>query len=139
MEDPTTLAVDFANEEIYESRVYQVRPEALMLLAAEAISEHPDSDPVEVLVATEAPLREAAFRFMAKRDRQDGLLTYILVGVSAGRRDLLERQDKVGESLFRESVRAFEESIMQGGVVEAPAVVTLDEWRVYERRQRPGP
>ena len=40
--DPTVLDVDLATEHIYESRVYNVRPELLVDFAIEAMVERPE-------------------------------------------------------------------------------------------------
>ncbi len=58
--------------------------------------------------------------------------------VRVGQRSLMERWEGVEESVFRESVRDFEDTIMRSGVVEAPAVVTLDEWQALPPDRRPA-
>jgi len=58
-------------------------------------------------------------KFLAKRHKEDGRITYILVGISRRLRSLLDRQEWV------------EELPLSRAVLSPPAVVTLEEWRRY--------
>jgi hypothetical protein len=135
--DPTVLGVDLVREEIFESRVYQVRREAMAELAAELIADHPEVPPEQFLTSYFRAGNDSSFRFFAKRDREKKQLTWLLISVFAGERQLLERHDQEPESAFREAVSAFEADALADGVVDPPAVITLEEWRRYDLQRPP--
>ena len=126
-DDPTVLSIDAKTEEIYEGRTYVLGSGSLRLLAATA-------------AATGLPLsavlefgEEMGFKFMAKRRRSDGMVSYIFVFSGLGERHLLGREDWVTEERYRASVREFEDAVLPGGLVNPPLVIGLEEWRRYER------
>lgn len=133
-DDPTVLKFDLATEEIYESRVYNVRPEAWAETAADVLEAHPEVPPGELLILLKAA-EESTFRILAKRDRGDGLLSWILISIFAGERELIAQRDRESEPVFRQFVTEFEADALDGGVVEEPAVMTIDEWRIFEQQQ----
>ncbi len=131
-QDPTVLPCDTATEELYESRVYDVEPEALLVMTVEAMDEHQDVPPFEFVGALERGLADASFRILAKRDKSEGLVTFILVGSFAGTRTLLAREERVDEARFRAFVREFEEPALRNGLLGPPTIIDIDAWRVYE-------
>ena len=70
-------------------------------------------------------------KFLAKRRKEDGRITYILVGISRHSRSLLDRQELVEEADYRKAVQEFEELPLARAILSPPAVVTLEEWRRY--------
>jgi hypothetical protein len=138
--NPAVLDVDFATEEIFESRVYQVDPVALFALTAEALASNPQIPAWEFAMALDEAIQDASLRILAKRHKDDGKLTFLLTGSFAGRRSLLERHDRVDEAAFREFVSAFEADTVAPGFLAPPTVVTLEEWRTYRQlSDPPGP
>ena len=81
---------------------------------------------------------EMSFKFIAKRRRADGLITYALVFAGLDERYLLGREDWVAEEEFRRAVTAFEADVLPNQLVNPPIVITLEEWRSYERGERQG-
>jgi len=138
-DDPTVLSVDLAREEIFESRVYDVRQDAIAAVAAQVIVDHPEVPPEGILVTYMQSAHDSSFRILAKRDKGGQLLTWALVGVFAGRRELIARHDEEPEPIFREFVAEFEGDALEGGLVNPPAVVTVKEWRAYEQQQSQSP
>ncbi len=137
--DPTTLSIDMATEEIFESRVYAVNADAYLRVFADVLNEHPDV-PAELLLARLAQgLDNSTFRFLAKRTRGKDELTWIQITDFGGQRGLIERGERQPEASFRESVAAFEGDALAGEVVYEPAVVTVEEWSRYDERQPLGP
>lgn len=128
--DPTVLEVDLLREEPFESRVYAVRPEPMAALTAAAAAEHPEVRSERFVLAYLSGM-DATFRIFAKRDKSDLRITAVLVGVFAGTRTLLERRDALLEDGFRSWVEEAEQELVDGGVVDAPTVITLEEWRSY--------
>lgn len=124
------------NEEIYESRVYQIRPAIFQRLVVDEAEDDPDLAIAALLTLSNPD--ESTFRVMAKRHKEDGRLTFILVGVIGGNRALLEREDGVGEERFREFVESFEDDAFARGLTSEPTIVTADQWRSYDPRD-PGP
>jgi hypothetical protein len=133
------LEVDLAKEEVYESRVYEVRPETMVELTVGAILAHPDMPIEEFTAMLLAGTEDAAFRVMAKQNKSDQLLTYIAVGQFAGRRYLLTREDEVEEARYREFVEHFEADALARGVVDPPSIIDKGEWRRYADAERPSP
>ena len=43
------------------------------------------------------------------------------------------RQERVGEDEYRQAVREFETSFLPEGILAAPLVVPLEEWRRYSQ------
>jgi hypothetical protein len=138
--DPTLLPLDVEKEEIFESRVYHFRPSstALFYLIELFASQHPEAkklDPKEIAsVATEL-MEEISFKFLAKRRKEDGAITSLLVVAASDRRSLLAHLDQVAESEYRQVVEIFEESFLtERGILAPPLVVTLEEWRRYSQK-----
>jgi hypothetical protein len=127
--DPTVLSVDLATEQIFESRIYAVRPEALIGLFASTLE--PD-EPVDISMLILAASEEAAFRMLAKQRRSDGLLTYVVVGQFGPSRRLLAREDLEEES-YRDFVKRFERDSDQ--LVESPTVIDRTQWDAYEAEE----
>jgi hypothetical protein len=136
--DRTTMDVDLAREEIFESRTYTVQREALAALALAAAIEHPEMDVDEFLAAFLVG-SDATMKLLAKQDRGNKSITSILVGTFAGERILLERWEGLEELEFRTRVEQMDETMVTRGRFEPPLVVTLEQWRVYEDQQRPEP
>lgn len=134
--DPVVLDVDLATERLYESRIYHVREDVLVDLAVKSISENPDIplDEFEGLLTASV---DAAFRMMAKQRKEDGLLTFLLVGqFGEGRRPLV-REDLVEENRYRQFVAAFEQDV--SGVVDPPSIIDQEQWLTYELEGQPPP
>lgn len=135
--DPTVMDVDLEREELYESRTYSLRPEALTGLGLAAVLTDPAGDAREPLIS-HLGIHEASLKLLAKQDRADKQITSILVSVFYGERTLLDRWDRIDEPEFRRRVRALNEMAVERGPFESPLVVTLEEWRQYEATAR-GP
>ncbi|MBI2767710.1 MAG: hypothetical protein HYX53_17570 [Chloroflexi bacterium] len=132
------LDLDLAREEPYESQVYAVLPLALAEIAAAAAEDHPEVAPHEFLLAYLGG-SDATFRIFAKQTKADRTITSLLVGVFAGTRTLLERQDGLLEGDFRAYVDDFERALVDGELVSTPTLITLDEWRTYMAADEPRP
>jgi hypothetical protein len=128
-DDPAVLNIDIKTEEIFESRGYGLGSTAQEHLVAAAAD---IGLPLEVALEFG---QEMSFKFIAKQRRADGLVTYVLVFAGLGERHLLERRDWVTEDEYRQAVAEFEEDVLANALVEAPLIVTLEEWRAYERGQ----
>ena len=134
--DSTVLDIDLEREEIYESRVYEVTQEALNSLALEVVVGRPERLPPSVLQRLFESLAGSSFRILAKQDREDKRLTWVQISILGGRRDLMEQVDRRPEEEFRSFVMAFESDAVAGGLAHEPTVVTLEEWRQHEQRNR---
>lgn len=132
--DPTVLDVDLVTERVFESRIYHVRPDALVNLAIETIAENPDIPLAEFEGMLSGAL-DAAFRMMAKQRKDDGLLTYQLVGQFGGARRPLLREDLVEEQQYRDFVSSFESDT--DGLVAPPTVIDREQWQSYEDQGQP--
>lgn len=135
--DPTMLSVDVEREEIFESRIYrfQASPEVLLYLIDHVMSRQPELEiPQEdVIPFARELMQDTAFKFLAKRRKEDGLVSSLLVAVSSDDRSLLSRQEWVEEGEYRQAVQEFETSFLPAGVLTAPLVTTLEEWRRYSQ------
>lgn len=134
--DPSVLDIDLEREEIYESRVYEVTPEALKYIALDTLANNPESDPSDVLKRLLESLDDATFRILAKQDHEDKLLTWLHISRPAGTRALIVRVDCKPEADFRRFVAEFETDGISAGTVHPPTVVTLDEWREHARHNQ---
>ena len=134
--DPSVLDIDLKREEIYESRVYEVTPEALKYIALDTLANNPGRDPSDVLKRLLESLDDATFRILAKQDHEDQLLTWVHVSRLGGTRTLIARVDRKPEADFRAFVPEFEASGIRSGTVYPPTVVTLDEWREHARHNQ---
>ena len=81
---------------------------------------------------------EMSFKFIVKRRRADSLITYALVFAGLDERYLLGREDWVTEEKYRRAIAAFEAEVLPNRLVNSPIVITLEEWRSYERGGRQG-
>lgn len=133
--DPTLMQVDVEREDIFESRTYrfQPTPEVLGFLVGVVAAGLPSPGPsLEQLCDFAMSLIEdTTYKFLAKRDKEDGSITATLIVVGGGERSLLLRQDQVNEAEFRQAVHAFETGYLPEGVLSSPLVVPLQEWRRY--------
>ena len=128
-DDPTVLSIDIETEEIFESRGYGLGGGAHAQLTETA---------ARMGLPVDAALefgREMSFKFIAKRRRSDGLITYVFVFAGLDERHLLGREDWVREEHYRLAVAEFEADVMPSDLVSEPLVVTLEEWRRYEKGQ----
>ncbi|MBC7264781.1 MAG: hypothetical protein H5T64_10580 [Chloroflexi bacterium] len=136
-QDPTIISIDGETEEIYESRAYHFRPspETVFLLLGmlvERMGEQLAEISAEQVGDWVTDLLEnGGIKFLAKRRKEDGRITYILIGISRTSRWLLDRQELVEESNYRQAVEEFEGHPLTKALLSAPAVVTLEEWRRY--------
>lgn len=136
-EDPTVMHLDVEREEVFESRTYRLQPspetlQYLVELAASTLS--------DLAVSREQVVRFAAglfhdttFKFLSKRNKQDGLIDSLLVAAGGGDRCLLLRQDRVQEEEYRQAVLEFETDYLPEGVLAPPLVIALEDWQRYSR------
>lgn len=135
--DPTVITIDEETEEIFESRAYHFRPgpETFAFLLgslAKTMGEEIVEIPPEELVDHVMNMIEGTgIKFLAKRRKKDGRITFILIGISRKSRSLLDRQELVEEAGYRKAVQEFEELPLARAILSPPAVVTLEEWRHY--------
>ena len=133
--DPTMLSLNMEKEEIFESRAYrfQTSPEAsLYLLNLVTSRQHHLALSLEESVQAATELMEGiTFKFLAKRTKEDGLITSLLVAVRGDDRCLLSRQEWVKEAEYRQAVQEFEAGFLPKGVLGPPMVVTPEEWHRY--------
>ena len=135
--DPTVLSLDVEREEIYESRTYRFRrgPKALFYLIDKLVSQYPegeaDLDLNEVIEAAAELMEETTFKILAKRRKEGGSISSVLVAVTPDRRSRLDRHEWREEQEYRQGVDEFEAHLLSKGVLTPPLVVTLDEWRRY--------
>ena len=135
--DPTLLSLDVEKEEIFESRTYRLRrgPLAYHYLLDLVTSRQPGLDftPEQVVQVAAELMEVTIFKFLAKRRKEDGLITSLLVAAAPNSRSLLSRQDWVEEAEYRQAVESFEQGFLPEGVLAAPLVVTVEEWRRYSQ------
>ena len=133
--DPSVLDIDLKREEIYESRVYEVTPEALKYIALDTLANNPEKDPSDVLKRLIESLDDASFRILAKQEREgQQLLTWVHISRLGGTRAVINRFERKPEAEFRAYVAEFEADGISAGTVYPPTVVTLDEWREHAQR-----
>ena len=135
--DPTLLTLDMEKEEIFESRAYRFRPgpEALAYFVDLVSSQKHrlGLSSGEVLQAARELMADITFKFLAKRRKEDSLISSLLVAVRSDDRCLLSRQEWVEESEYLQKVQEFEAGFLPEGVLAPPLVVTLAEWRRYSQ------
>ena len=131
--------MDLKTEEIYESRVYNVRLEALLEMLHDEIAAQPDVTPTLVALAVAADGFDVSMRITAKRQLSDGLISFAHVGVIGLRRNLIDSQALVPVERYQAYVRAFELGALDGGLVEEPTVIDLEGWRAYAQQNRNQP
>ena len=135
--DPTRLSLDVEREEFFESRAYRFQPgpEALRLLVDQIASFRPgrrgELDGDEVVQTAAEVMEETSFKFLAKRRKEDGFVSFLLVVVTGGTRSLLARQEWCEETDYRQAVQEFETGFLPQGLLAPPLVVTVEEWRRY--------
>ena len=135
--DPTILSLDMEREEIYESRTYRFRrgPKALFYIIEHLVSRYPegeaDLDLNEVVQAAAELMEETTFKILAKRRKEGGSISSVLVAVTPDRRSRLDRHEWREEQEYRQGVDEFEAHLLSKGVLTPPLVVTLEEWRRY--------
>jgi hypothetical protein len=136
-EDPTVMTIEEETEEIFESRTYHLRPTPeAYLLALDVLRATMDPQmlrlPPELLAdRVVGMVDDTMIKFLAKRRKEDGRITHILVAITGGSRRLLDQGDWVEEDQYRKTVDCFEELPLSKAILTQPAVVTLDDWRRY--------
>lgn len=107
--NPTTLSLDMEKEEIFESRTYRFRPgpEALAYFVDLVSSQKHQMElsPEEILQAARELMADITLKFLAKRRKENGLISSLLVAVRGNDRCLLSRQEWVEESEYLQKVQ----------------------------------
>jgi len=135
--DSTVIAIDEETEEIFESRAYHFRPgpetfSFLLGSLAKTMGEDLAEIPLQELVDSVMDMIEdTGIKFLAKRRKEDGRITFILVGINRHSRSLLDRQELVEQAAYRRAVQEFEELPLSKAILSSPAVVTIEQWRRY--------
>lgn len=128
--DPTVITIDEETEEIFESRAYHSRPGpetfsfvlgSLAKTMGEDLVKIPRGEVVDHILDM---IEETGIKFLAKRRKEDGRITYILVGISRHSWSLLDRQEWVKEADYRKAVQEFEELPLSRVILSSPVVVT---------------
>jgi len=144
--DETVMSVEAESEEIYESRVYGLKPSpellyVLSILDLERGEGREEPGLADALRETARGISATAVKVLAKRRRSDGLLSFVVVVTGPAGRALMNRQDLVTERVYRRVVRKLEGELLSPGLVNAPLVTTAEDWRRYannlESRQDP--
>ena len=135
--DPTVMTIDEETEEIFESRTYRLRPtpEAFLLvldILRVRIGEQLEQMPPEMLAQyVTSMVEDTMIKFLAKRRKEDGRITHLLVAITGGSRRLLDGREWEEEVEYRQTVECFERLPLSRATLSPPAVVTLDQWRRY--------
>jgi len=135
--DRTVMTIDEDAEEIFESRAYHFRPSPetfsflLGSLAKTMGEDVVEISPEELVDHVMDMIEGTGIKFLAKRRKEDGRITYILVGIGRRSRSLLDHGELVEEARYRKAVQEFEELPLSRAILSPPAVVTLEEWRRY--------
>ena len=135
-EDPTVMRIDVEREEVFESRTYRFRPipQAFLFVLDEAaaqLSAAGISPEGKLVPFANELLHDTTFKFLAKRNKGDGLIDTMLVAIGGGDRSLLYRQERVTEEEYREAVHDFETGFLPEGVLADPLVTAREEWQNY--------
>ena len=134
--DETVLALDLETEEIFESRVYPLllHPATFTLFIRQwlRLEGHP-SDPEALLEAVESVVEQSSLKVLAKRNRTDGRISYVVAAAGAETRTLVDRGEAEDEAAYRRAVEELEEELRSPGVVGDPTVTGPEEWRKYEQ------
>lgn len=134
---PTVITIDEETEEIFESRAYHFKPcpetfsfhlGSLAKMMGEDLAKIPPEELVDHIMDM---IEDTGTKFLAKRRKEDGRITYILVGISRDSRSLLDRQEWVEEADYRKAVQESEGPPLARAILSPPAVVALEEWRRY--------
>jgi len=132
--DETVMAVDLGREEVYESRVYPLLPHPVTIAFVAAWLARQEEPPPqdEFLLLVQSAIGESLLKVLAKRDRSDGRISYLVVAVGPELRVLIERGEAADEEKYRRMVAHLEDELVVPGVVGEPQVTTPEEWRQYE-------
>ena len=135
--DPTVIAIDEATEEVFESRVYRLKsdPEtfgAVLSMLWQRLRSRAGGIQLDEAVDHAADvIDDTSVKFLAKRRKEDGRITYLLVGISPESRWIMDRRELIEETDYRKAVGEFEELPLFRTVLAEPVVLTYDEWRRY--------
>ena len=136
--DPTVIAINEETEEIFESRVYKLKTDPkTFTLVLDVLCQRTDRHGVGLGQAVDSAadiVDETSIKFLAKRRKEDGRITYLLVGISPESRWVLDRRDLVSEAEYCTTVETFEGLPLFKAILSPPLVVALDEWRRYVER-----
>jgi len=139
--DPTMMCIDDETEELFESRTYRLRPsrDTFALVLGILMQMVSDEVPPQVLVScAEDMIDTTTVKFLAKRRKEDGRVSHLLVGIGGGLRHLLDRQEWAEEDDYHRMVHRFEQSAPWRDILSPPLVVTREEWGRYADGFRPS-
>ena len=139
--DETRLCVDLKTEDMLEARTYEFEPgmPALSYVMGSVVGtmvargEQPD-----FFKATWTAIRiveNTRFQFAAKRRKDDGRVTYMLVSSTPRNRHILGHAEWIEEWEYREAVAAFETRFPRKDVLAVPTVVDADHWQRFSDSQ----
>jgi hypothetical protein len=74
---------------------------------------------------------DTMIKLLAKRRKEDGRITHLLVAITGGSRRLLDGREWEEEEEYRHTVECFEQLPLSRAILSPPVVVPLDEWRRY--------
>jgi hypothetical protein len=131
--DPTVMAVDGRTEEIFESRTYRLRltPQSVALvldILRSRLGERLDAIPPKVLAQRVFHMVEdSAIKVLAKQRKEDGLISYLLVGMCGGTRWLLDRGEELRARGYHEAVCCLERLRLYEAILSPAIAVTTDD------------
>ncbi|GEM_PF-3260944 len=135
--DPTILRVNVEHEEPFESRTYGVRRtadnvEELVQMVMSTGQEHGYLPPPVLEGLAQEFVRSALLKFLAKRNKSTGEISFLMVGMVFGRRSLARPLRTLSLEGYRTKVEDFEEEWVSQGPLEAGPVVNAEDWRHYQ-------
>ena len=135
--NPRVMSLDLGKEEIVETRTYRFRrsPEAFLylvkLLASKRSERSVELELLEGAHAVVSLMENTTLKFLAKRRKIDGLISFLLIAMTPKARRVLGRHEWVEEDIYRKSVQDLETTFLSQRVLTRPQIVTLEEWRSY--------
>lgn len=76
-------------------------------------------------------VEDTMIKFLAKRRKDDGRITHLLVAITGASRRLLDRREWEEEEEYRHTVECFEQLPLSRAILSPPVVGPLDEWCCY--------
>ena len=125
-EDPTIMTIDL-QEQAFEARLYPITYGG-GIARVRVISAIGPIGPLDRVIHSLADHDDhPVFKLLAKRDRENQKISYVLIGVASNKRVPLLKEFMISEERYRKDIEMIESVVVSSGIAEQPDVVSFND------------